>query len=308
MRRSMLLALVLAGSSGLFAATSIYSWMASQAELAKRRIVAPAPAMDLTTVVVAKEDLNFGTVLKKDRLEEVQWPSQSVPQGAYRSVREIFAEQDNRVVTQGMKLREPILKGKLTGPGQRASLSTMLGAGMKAVSIRVNEVLGVSGFILPGDRVDVLMTRTIGDARSLKDSEQKSYSNLLLQNLRVLAIDQTADPNHDAPKIVKTVTVEVSLIDAQKLTLATEIGTLSVVLRESNAIAAAANTQRITMGDLGGDIGDNSAVAAMVPTNGVAQPPAAVPAEPDDRTHAKVIVVRSAEQTEYSVPRTTTGE
>ena len=303
MRRPMLLALVLAGSSGVFASTSIYVWMARQAELAKRHVVVAAPSIDLTTVVVAKEDLNFGSVLRKDKLEEIQWPTQSVPRGTYRTANALFAEHSNRIVTQSMKAGEPVLGGKITGPGQRASLSNMLGNGMKAVSVRVNEVIGVSGFVLPGDRVDLFLTRTIGDARSQKDTEQQSYTNLLLQNIRVLAVDQTVDPNTDAPKVARTVTVEVSMADAQKVTLASEIGILSVVLRDNNSVASISDAHRITVNDLNGDSGDKPARAALVPTNAVDSPAPAVPPEAADNTTAKVIIVRSVQQTEYSVPR-----
>lgn len=306
MRRSVLLAILLACGSGVFAAISIYAWMVSQAELSRRHVAAPGPQIDLTTIVVAKEDLAFGTAIKKDKLEEVQWPSRSVPTGSFRTVQAFFKERESRVVTIGMKRGEPILGEKVTGPGQRASLSTMLEPGMKAISIRVNEVVGVSGFVLPGDRVDILLTRTIGDAKNTKGTELQSYSDLLLQNMRVLAIDQTADPKQEAPKVVRTITVEVSMADAQKITLASEIGSLSMILRENSTFATIRDPRRMTVSDLSGDSGDKTSSATYQPTNAVAP---SEPAMPSDTSGAqsgtvKVNVIRSVQPTEYSVQRT----
>lgn len=310
MRRSLLLAILLACASGLFASISIYSWMVSQSELAKRRVAAPGPAMDLTTVVVAKEDLNFGMAIKKDKLEEVQWPTRSVPAGSFRTVQAFFTERENRVVTLGMRRGEPVVSEKVTGPGQRASLSTMLEHGKKAISIRVNEVVGVSGFVLPGDRIDIILTRTLGDAKAGKGSEAQSYSDLLLQNMRVLAIDQTADPKQEAPKLARTITLEASMEEAQKITLAGEIGSLSVVLRENSSFATIADPRRYTISDLSGDSGDKTAIATFAPTNAVAPAPPAVPSDLAGASSGsvKVNVIRSVLPTEYSVQRAKAGE
>lgn len=304
MRRSVLLAILLACGSGVFAAISIYAWMVSQSELSRRHVAAPGPQIELTTVVVAKEDLSFGTAIKKDKLEEVQWPSRSIPAGSFRTVQAFFKERESRVVTIGMKRGEPVLGEKVTGPGQRASLSTMLEPGMKAISIRVNEVVGVSGFVLPGDRVDVLLTRTSGDPK--KGTEQQSYSDLLLQNIRVLAIDQTADPKQEAPKVVRTITVEVSMSDAQKITLASEVGSLAMVLRENSTFATIPDPRRMTVSELSGDSGDKPETATYQPTNAVAPTEPAVPTDTSGAQSGtvKVNVIRSVLPTEYSVQRT----
>lgn len=310
MRRSVLLAILLACSSGVFAAISIYSWMISQSELAKRRVAAPGPTLDLTTVVIAKEDLNFGTAVRKDKLEEVQWPSRSIPAGSFRTVQAFFAERENRVVTLGIRRGEPIVSDKVTGPGQRASLSTMLENGKKAISIRVNEVVGVSGFVLPGDRVDIILTRTLGDAKTGKATDTQSYADVLLQNMRVLAIDQSADPKQEAPKLARTITVEATMDEAQKITLAGEIGSLSIVLRENSSLATTTDPRRYTVSDLSGDSGDKAAVATFVPTNAVAPAAPPVPSDADGALSGsvKVNVIRSVQPTEYSVRRARAGE
>jgi pilus assembly protein CpaB len=118
----------------------------------------------------------------------------------------------------------------------------MLRDGLKAVTIRVNDVEGVGGFVLPGDRVDVSLTRQI--------ERNNATSEVVLQNARVLAIDQIADERTEKPAVVKAVTLEVDVIGAQKLQLAASVGTLSLMLRKAGE-ADAEYTRRITLSDLG---------------------------------------------------------
>jgi pilus assembly protein CpaB len=136
-----------------------------------------------------------------------------------------------------IEANEPVLSWKVTGPGERATLSAVVDDGMRAMSVRINDVLGVAGFVLPGDRVDILLTR-------------KSFTDILLQNVKVLAIDQIADERVEKPSLAKTATLEVNTIDAQKLTLAQTVGSLSLALRAAGSVEAAA-PRRITMSDLG---------------------------------------------------------
>ncbi|TIP32925.1 MAG: Flp pilus assembly protein CpaB, partial [Mesorhizobium sp.] len=128
-----------------------------------------------------------------------------------------------------------------------ATLSAVLDEGMKAVSIRVNDVLGVAGFVFPGDRVDVLLSRTVRDS----DGADKSFVDVLLQSVKVLAVDQVADATKDNPTVVKAVTVEVSTKDAQKLTLAAGAGQLSLALRQAAGSKGEMN-ERVTLADLTG--------------------------------------------------------
>ena len=314
MRRESALALSLASVSGLFAAVGAYNWAPEQSGLPRAEIVA-APTIPLTTVVVAKEDFGFGTELVKEKLEEVQWPAGSVPKGSFNSISALFAEHDNRVVLEAMRTSEPILSGKVTGPGQRASLSTMLGDGMKAVTIRVNDVVGVGGFVLPGDRVDVLLTNNNKDAdgqpkKPDDEVETVAYTDLLLQNVRVLAVDQLADTKKNAPVVAHTVTVEASLQDAQKITLAASVGNLSLVLRDESSTVSTSDLKRVTAFDLSGDSGDKGRVTTFQPTNAVAAPTAPVSGEerPARSTMTKINIVRSVEQKEYIVRRSSGEE
>ena len=206
MRRDIILALSLASMSGFFAAFGAYSWMPSTTT--KQLVVTAQPEIDLTTVVVAKSDLTFGSALNKDHITEAKWPASNVPPGAFKTVQEFFAEQESRVVLEGMKANEPVIRGKVTGPGQRATLSSMLGEGKKAVSIHVNDVIGVSGFVMPGDFVDILLTNEPKAEEGKKNEAKAAYTDLLLEKVRVLAVDQTFDPKYESPKPVRTVTVE----------------------------------------------------------------------------------------------------
>ena len=123
-----------------------------------------------------------------------------------------------RIVLASIEKNEPILRTKITGPGQKATLSAVIQDGMRAVTVRVNDVEGVGGFVLPGDHVDVLLTRQQERANGMND--------VVMQNARVLAVDQLADDAADRPTVVKAVTLEVDTIGAQKIALAASLGNL----------------------------------------------------------------------------------
>ncbi|MBZ9767117.1 Flp pilus assembly protein CpaB [Mesorhizobium sp. CA6] len=249
MRANTLIMIVLASVFGILAVVLANMWLANQ-----RSAMAQAGEVPRDTIVVAATTLKFGDTLSADKLREIAWPAGAVPAGAFKTTKELLAGDGSKQALQAIGVNEPVLATKITGPGQRATLSAVLAEGMKAVSIRVNDVLGVAGFVFPGDRVDVLLTRT---ARS-DEGADKSFVDVLLQSVKVLAVDQVADESKDSPTVVKAVTVEVSTKDAQKLTLAAGAGQLSLALRQ-----AAANkeetTERITLTDLTGDTPDNLA-------------------------------------------------
>ncbi|MER9690245.1 Flp pilus assembly protein CpaB [Mesorhizobium sp. M0091] len=242
MRANTLIMIVLAGVFGVLAVVLANFWLASQ-----RSALAEANGLQRDTVVVAAVPLKFGDTLSADKLREIAWPAGAVPAGAFRTTKEILGETPKQAL-QAIGANEPVLASKVTGPGQRATLSAVLSEGMKAVSIRVNDVLGVAGFVFPGDRVDVLLTRTVrGDGGA-----DQSFVDVLLQSMKVLAIDQVADESKDSPTVVKSVTLEASTKDAQKLTLAAGAGQLSLALRQAAASKGEA-TERVTLSDLSGE-------------------------------------------------------
>src|SRR5208283_210797 len=184
---------------------------------------APAAATAQSTIVVAAQALEFGAPLTADNIIEVPWASSVIPDGAFTSAADLLKD-GRRVVLTPVQKNEPILVSRITGSGQRASLSALIDAGMRAVTLRVDDVRGVAGFVLPGDRVDLVLTRHEGE---------KSFADVLLQNVKVLAVDQLTNERQEGPAVAKAVTVEVSTEQAQKLILAAGVGSLSLVLRQA---------------------------------------------------------------------------
>jgi pilus assembly protein CpaB len=275
---------VMVGLAVIFGVVAVFLsnfWLNSrQPEAAVAR--ADVHAEDM--VVVAAAPLRFGDRLAPENLREIPWTAGALPAGAYHHTADLLdAKLGDRQVLTAIGANEPILAWKVTGPGQRATLSAVLAEGMKAVSIRVNDVQGVAGFVLPGDRVDIMLSRS---------QNNQAFVDVLLQNIKVLAIDQSADDQKENPTVAKAVTVEVSTFDAQKLTLAASVGQLSLALREVAANTGEA-TQRVSLSDLGG-----ATVAAPAP--GAPTPAPAAVAAPS--THATIDVYRGTQVQTYDVP------
>jgi pilus assembly protein CpaB len=234
---------VMIGFAVLFGALAVFLaqiWLNNQAELRMRSLEAHKKAEPPAhTIVVAGQPLRFGDDISARALREVPWPSDALPAGAFSKISELTA--DKRVVVMPIEVNEAVLSTKITGPGQRATLSATLQSEMKAVTIRVNDVEGVAGFVLPGDHVDVVMSR----------SDQNAATNdVVIQNARVLAIDQLADERADKPSVAKAVTLEVDVASGQKLALASTVGTLSLMLRKAGELAETMS-RRVTLADLG---------------------------------------------------------
>jgi len=240
-RTSTIVMIAFAALFGLIAVFLAQTWLNNQAELRMRNLEAQRKAAPAAhTIVVASKALRFGDELSAHALREVPWPEDALPAGAFSRVAELTAAK--RVVLMPIDANEAVLAAKITGPGQRATLSAMLHDGMKAVTIRVNDVEGVAGFVLPGDHVDVVLTRQI--------DKESGTNDVVIQNARVLAIDQLADARAEKPSVVKAVTLEVDVTDGQKLALASAVGTLSLLLRKAGEMTADAS-RRVTLTDLG---------------------------------------------------------
>jgi pilus assembly protein CpaB len=163
-----------------------------------------------------------------------------LPAGAFTKISDVL-NGGSRIVLTAIEANEPVLGLKITGPGQRATLSALVKPGMKAVTVRVNDVEGVGGFVLPGDHVDVVLTRTI--------EKGNATTEVVLQNRRVLAVDQIADERAAKATVAKSVTLEVDTVEAQKVWLASTVGNLSLLLRKAGETAQA-RTRKITLDDL----------------------------------------------------------
>ena len=216
-----------------------------------RAVVVPPPSLDTKTVVVAAVPLRFGVVLTADVLAEVPWPTASVPAGAFSSREALLGPGGQRTVLSSIGKSEPILASKITGPGQRGTLASVIDDGKRAVTIRVDDVLGVAGFVQPDDRVDVLHTHNDRPAMpTAQPSPGAVYTAVLLQNARVLAVDQLADRGTQA-KPARAVTIEVTPEEAQRVHLAASVGQLSLALRPAGSTATA-TFRRVGLDELGG--------------------------------------------------------
>jgi pilus assembly protein CpaB len=170
-------------------------------------------------VVVTTGDLTYGVKLEKQMLRTVRYPKESIPGGAYSSMDSVLG-QTTKVF---MAAREPVTATKLSSQG--GGLSMLVRPSMRAASIEVNAVSGVSGFVLPGDRVDVLVTV----APSISSSN--SITKTLLQNIEVLAAGQKTQQKDAAPMTVQSVTLLVDPAGAEKLAHAGQEGDIHLVLR-----------------------------------------------------------------------------
>jgi pilus assembly protein CpaB len=225
---------------GLIAVFLAQIWLNNQADERLKSIDAQRKAAPpARSIVVAGKPLRFGDELTSGALREMPWPDNALPTGAFGKIADLTSSK--RIVLMPIDTNEAVLASKITGPGQRATLSAMLSDGMKAVTIRVNDVEGVAGFVLPGERVDVVLTRT--------GEKNNAVNDVVLQNVRVLAVDQLADQRADKPAVVKAVTLEVDPTDGQKIALAATVGTLSLLLRKAGDVVSA-DTRRVTTRDL----------------------------------------------------------
>lgn len=257
---------------GVLSVFMAQSWLNRQADARMKSLQAQTKTVSTRTVVVAKSPLRFGNALTSQVLREVEWPNDAIPENAFSTIAELM-KGEKRVVLASMEANEPIVSAKITGPGQKATLSALIEEGMKAVTIRVNDVDGVAGFVLPGDRVDVLMTRS---------AENSGTTDIVLQNVKVLGIDQLADARAEKPTIAKAVTLEVDTVSAQKLAVASSAGNLSLMLRRAGDVAEEAS-RRISITDIGSRSASQPAATAR-------------------GSFTTVRVMRAEKNSEYSVP------
>jgi len=179
-------------------------------------------------VAVASVPMAFGTELTPDKVRFVDYPKTSIPPGAYADGVQLLPAGQKRFALMPISVNEPILADKISAPGAGASIAALLPEGMRAATVAINDVSGVAGFVQPNDTVDVLITRQVQGG----PNGAQQVTDVLLQNIRVLAIDQQAKNPDGTPKVGRTATFEVAPLDAQKLALAQTTGSLSLVLRK----------------------------------------------------------------------------
>ncbi len=206
-----LMMLLIASAAGLTAVIFASRWMMTQ-------------NTDATTkVVVATADIDLGQRISPEFVKTIDWPSGSVPPGTFHDVGKV----DGRVLKESTMPGEPILEAKLSPQGTTGGLSAVIDPGKRAITVRVNDVIGVAGFALPGNYVDIIVN-TQKDSNA--QSDQK-ISKIVLDHILVLAVAQEVGRDETKPKVVDAVTLQVTPEQAEKIDLARSIGTLSLVLR-----------------------------------------------------------------------------
>ena len=243
------------GIAAVFGAISIFAadhWVksAANARIDPIEVSVPVPdepKLEFGTIVVAAAPLRFGMELDRAQLSEIPWPQDNLPVGAFGSVDELLAD-GSRVVLSPMETSEPVLLAKLSGANGRATLSNLLAPGMRAVAIKTDEIAGVGGFIMPGDRVDIVLTRDAGAIQEVSDNAAGAAGStitteVVVENAKVLTVGQGADQRQTSPQVVNSVTVEVSVDGATKVALARNVGALS---RRRSVRAISSICQRIS--------------------------------------------------------------
>lgn len=269
----------------------------------EREVLQPAAPLPSIQVLVARMDVEFGAELDRSTIKLVDWPSHAVPEGVFHGFDAFEVPGAARYALSRLKANEPILLSKVTDAGERASLASRLRDGMKAATIRVDDVNGVAGFVLPGEVVDILFTRRgVDDELEGQRPQGRSFATTLLRQVRVLAVDQSASEGEGEPRVASTVTVEVSLANAQKLALAGDLGTLGLVLSKPIVSQPTINLGPITLADL--NVGPpvrsttqkEQQIAQYIPN----QADLAADTE-EKRPGRSVTVVRATEPTDYPV-------
>jgi len=216
-----IIALSLAIVFGTVAVMLANNWLNTQA--AEERVVVKE-AIPVTRIAIAAGDLDIGTKLSRANLTLAEWPKANTPKGAYENLEEL----EGRITATKIVAGDVVIAAKLAAPGSGAGLVAMIEPGKRAMSIRVDEVIGVGGFVLPNTFVDVISVT--------KDGRNAKQADTVLKNIQVLAIAQETFTEEGKAKVVRTVTLSVTPKEAEKLALETHEGAIQLILRNPNEL------------------------------------------------------------------------
>ena len=193
--------------------------------LASRWLLRQTPSVS-SRVVVAGADVSLGQRLSPELVKLADWPADSLPLGALQDPLKL----SGRVLRSSVLRGEPLTEAKLAPAGTLGGLSALIAEGKRAITVRVNDVIGVAGFALPGNYVDIIVaTRRQGAAAS--DGGEQEISKIVLERILVLAVAQEVGRDETKPRVVTAVTLEVTPAQAENLDLARSVGSLSLALR-----------------------------------------------------------------------------
>ena len=224
MRAVFALVLILGLGLAGFAAYSAQQYISqTQAELAQARANAQ-PNIETTEVFVAKRALSYGERLREEDVKAVEWPKRSTPENVFLDEADLFPDGEDalRTVLRAIEPGEPLMTVKLTRPGEDAGMTARLERGMRAFALRVNVTTGVSGFLRPGDRVDVYWTGRRGG---------EEITKLIDTNVELIAVDQQADTDRNRnAMIARNITVKATPQQVAQFAQAQSTGQLSLAL------------------------------------------------------------------------------
>lgn len=227
--------LVLVVGLGLagFAVYMVQNYIAGyQNELARARTAqVQVKQIETVEVFVAKRKLKYGEALSTEDVRQIEWPKEALPEGLFTKTEDLFPNPNDpnlrRVVLRQMEKNEPLLLTKVSKPGEDAGLTSRLERGQRAFAIKVDVASGVSGFLRPGDRVDVYWTGSTGNKRGPNSRE---FTKLIESSVSLIAVDQTANDDATEVSIARTVTVAATPAQVAALAQAQSSGRLSLAL------------------------------------------------------------------------------
>lgn len=214
------------------------------AQQASQPAVEEAPQIETVDIVIANTAMRYGEVLTEKNVRVVAFPKESAPNNGFTSIEDLLADgsaENRRIVLRAIEPNEPILKSKVTGFGERATISAQIAQGMRAFTLRIDTVSGVAGFLLPNDRVDIFL---------IQGSRDGVTSNVIMQNIKVIAVDQFSDQDSNRARVARTATVEVTPEQAQKLNLAQQVGRISLSLRQIDEVSEVEEPEAVGLNDI----------------------------------------------------------
>jgi pilus assembly protein CpaB len=270
MKRQTIIALGVAVILGVLAVFLANTYLSG-----RERQIAKAEPQGLVRVAVAAMPMKFGDDITPENVKFVAYPQASLPPGAHRSMAELLPAGKRRVALRPILVNQPLLASDLSGEGG-ASIAALLPDGMRATTVRINDVSGVAGFVKPNDTVDVLVTRTAIGPDGVQTGQQ--VTDVLLQNVRVIAMGASLNASKEKPSSTRSTTLEVTPVDAQKLVLGQQLGSLSLVLRKPGEEQNIPQVETVSLNDLRydyyGSLPPAARPAAMASGKAIATPTA----------------------------------
>ena len=237
------LVLILGMGLAGFAVFMVKDYMGTQQAALQQERARSAKVVDVVEVIAANKPLAFGDSLTREDIETVKYTKEFLPEGTFATIEDLFPEGEEivRSILRPLEPKEVILLGDVTAPGEIASITQELDPSMRAFTIRVDASTGVSGFLRPGDRVDIYWTGAV-DLRTRAEE-----THLIGSSIFLVAVDQSTDRNLATSKIPTTVTVQVSPDDVARLAQAQADGRISLALvgRDADVASIPAGEQAI---------------------------------------------------------------